>query len=147
MSISAPLYLREDQAIIHAGVNNINFPSTYSWSSLEGGIVEANSTFTRPGGMLPGVHLGGPSERTDVTVKRQFTIPLQAFVTQLEDAVGIAGAWVSYVMLDYNKNPSGPTVNLTGILKHVVRTNLDANNAAAAFLGLVIAVNQVSTST
>jgi hypothetical protein len=149
MSNSAPaipLFLREDMAIIHAGVTGINFPSVkHSWTSLEGGTVEANSVFTRPGGMQPGFHIGGPSERGDITVKRQFTPDLGPWVATLEDACGTAAAWCSYTLLQRDGSMVvGSLVTISGVLKSLVRTNFDANNSAAAFFGLVIAVNQQS---
>ena len=146
MPQQSPLFLREDMAIIQAGIVGVNLPTIYSWTALEGGVLESQSVFTRPGGMLPGRQLGGPSERTDVTVRRQFIPELQPYVVSVDQVVGVAAAWVSYTLLDRNKNPTGPTVSMTGILKSMMRTNFDANNAAAAFFALVIALDQDSTT-
>ena len=149
----SPIYLREDQAIIQAGatgtyggVSLAQLPTIYSWAALEGGVLEAASVFTRPGGMLPGRQLGGPSERTDVTIRRQMTPELQVWVVPLELGCGTAAAYATYTLLDRNKNPTGQTVSMTGILKSVVRMNFDANNNAAGFLGLVIALDQEATA-
>lgn len=149
MAQASPLYLREDQAIIQAGasgtyggVNLANLPTVYSWATLEGGILEAASVFTRPGGMLSGRQLGGPSERTDSTITRQMIPELQAWIVPFELGCGVAAAYVTYTLLDRNKNPTGATVSMTGILKSVVRMNFNANNNAAGFFGLVIALDQ-----
>ena len=146
MPQQAPIFLREDMAIIQAGVTGVTLPPVYSWAALEGGVLESQSVFTRPGGMLPGFQLGGPSERTDVTVRRQMIPELQPFVVSLDNLVGVATAWVAYTLLDRNKNPTGATVQMTGILKSMMRPNFDANNSAATFFGLVIALDQASTT-
>jgi hypothetical protein len=142
-------FLREDQAIIHAGVGTVNaagqvtasavaLPDVYSWSSLQGGDLEAEDTFTRPGGMLPGINLGGPTKRTDVTVMRQYTADLHAFLVDLENACGNTRAWAAFTLLDSDGNKQPHTVTLTGVLKTVQKPNFNSEAAAAIFLGLVI---------
>ncbi len=145
MAQTAPLFLREDMAIIQVSVSGVKLPAVYSWAYLEGGILEANSVFTRPGGMKPGIHLGGPPERGDVTIRRQMTPELQPYIILLEDVTGTASCAISYTWLDQNKQPAGGTNSFNGVLKAVQRPNYDANNTAAAFLGLVIAPNQQSS--
>lgn len=137
-----PLYIREDMAIIHAHVDGVNYPSVYSWAALEGGVVEAEAVYTRPGGGMPGLQLGGPKTRGDITVRRQMTPELQPFIIPLEEACGHTAAWAAYTLIDRNQNPVGPTVQMNGILRSVVRMNFDANNAAAGFLGLIISLNE-----
>jgi hypothetical protein len=141
----AATLIREDQAIIQCQVTGINLPAVYSWASYEGGDVEAEDVKTRPGGLLPQVNLGGPAQRTDVTVKRQYSAQLHAFIVQLENVAGRAFCVASYTILDANGNPNGGTVTVTGILKTVQRPNWEANASNAAFLGLVIGVNQEAT--
>lgn len=148
------IWLREDMAHIHAGVifppgtskGGQSLPLTTSWTTLEGGIIEASNVFTRPGGMLPGLAIGGIVERSDITVTRQYTKDLAAFVVAMEDLCGNGSAWAAFRMLNRQKNEIGPWIHYSGILKSVVRTNLDANNSAAAFLGLVIALDQEAVS-
>ncbi len=139
-------FVRADQALITAKVNGVNLPKTVSWAQIEGGDIEAEDVFTRPGGGLHGVNLGGPTKRTDVTVMRQYTAELQGYIVELENKCGSGAASVSYTMLDADNNPTGQTVTMTGILKNVVKPNFNANSAEAVFLGLVISCDTEATS-
>jgi hypothetical protein len=110
--------LREDHFILHCSVtdahgNNIPYPSTFSWTSMEGGDVSATNVNTRPGGFLPALDLGGPANRSDVTIKRQYSSALHPFMKRLEDAVGIGKIQISYTPIDGNKSPIGNTVTYT----------------------------------
>ncbi len=146
----ASTFLRSDQALISAGVFDAHGVAvalpTGSWSIYQGGDIEAEDVFTRPGGMLPGQNLGGPSKRTDITVERQYTTALHAVVQQLESLAGKADAWASYTPLDANGNPNGDTHKISGVLKSVMVPNFDANSANAVFLGLVIGANTEASS-
>lgn len=144
--------VREDQFIIHVGVAGIKFPNTFSWTSKEGGDVTADSTFTRPGGLNPGIQLGGPSTRSDVTVKRQYSSGLDNIFIQLENGCGNAAMWVAWTPIDANQNPNGSTHVLSGILKEVQAPQYDANATGAGFLTLVMspdveAVAQANSAT
>jgi len=144
---SAGTAVREDQFIIHVGVSGIALPSTFSWTSKEGGDLTSDSVYTRPGGLQPGIQLGGPSSRSDCTVKRQYTSNLDGggFVTQLSNVCGNAAMWVSWTPIDGNQNPNGNTHLLTGILKEVQVPQYDANATGAGFLTLVMACDQLES--
>ena len=139
---TAGVAVREDTAIIHCTVSGVSFPNTFSWTSAEGGDISADSVYTRPGGMQPGVQLGGPKTRSDLTVKRQYTTALDPFLKQLEDAAGGARMSVSWTMTDADGNANGETHTLTGVLKEVQWPQFDANSTAAGFLTLVMACDQ-----
>jgi hypothetical protein len=134
--------IREDTAIIKVHVTGVGFTDTYSWTSVEGGDITSDSVYTRPGGLQPGVQLGGPSSRSDVTVKRQYTNSLDAYLEQLENASGAARMTVSWTPLDADGNQNGNQHTLTGVLKEVQWPMFDANSTAAAFLTLVMAADQ-----
>lgn len=134
--------VREDTAIIHCSVSGVNFPSTYSWTSVQGGDISSESVYTRPGGMNPGVQLGGPKTRSDLTVKRQYTTALDPYLEQLEAAAGGARMSVTWKTLDADGNPNGNAHTLTGVLKEVQWPQFDANANAASFLTLVMACDQ-----
>jgi hypothetical protein len=138
--------IREDQFIIHVIVNGVSFPSTFSWTSKEGGDVTADSTYTRPGGLMPGIQLGGPVTRSDVTVKRQYTTVLDPWLKRLEDACGNARMSVSWTPIDANQTPNGNTHTLSGVLKEIQAPAADANATGAAFLTLVMACDQESAT-
>lgn len=133
-------YVREDEAVIHAHLTDIapHWVEPYSWASLEGGDIEAEDVFTRPGGMKGGVNLGGPSKRSDVTIMCQYSSTVHKSIIDLENAVGTGGMSVSYTPLDADANPNGGTVTLTGVLKAVTKPNFNANNSGVVFLGLVM---------
>jgi|SRR5581483_172257 len=138
-------YLTEQQALIKAGVNQVALPSVFSWTSLEGGDVEAQTVNTLPGGMQPAVALGGPAKRNAVTVKRPYDTTTDNVIVQLENQVGKSGAWVSFTLLDAEGNPGAHTETITGVLKQVLRPNFDANGSAVAYLSLVIDPNAAAT--
>jgi hypothetical protein len=140
-STGVSTFVREDEAIIHADLTQItsNFPEPYSWTSLEGGDIEAEDVFTRPGGMQPGINLGGPAKRSDVTLHCQYSAGIHNVIVALENAVGTGGMSASYTPLDADANPNGGTITLTGVLKTVNKPNFNANNSAVVFLGLVMA--------
>jgi hypothetical protein len=144
VSYTAGVAVREDTAIIHVTVTGVNFPDIFSWTSAEGGAVTSNSTFTRPGGMVPGVQLGGPAERSDLTVKRQYTSDLDPYLEALEAAAGSARMSVSWVPLGPDMNYNGNQHHITGILKEVQWPMFDANSNAAAFLTLVMACDALA---
>lgn len=152
--------LREDQAAITVQLGGVNAldpqdtpfsaltsavnlgPNSGTWSSLEGGDVEAEDVFTRPGGMKAGVNLGGPSKRSDATVKIQYSFALDAILGQLEQLVGKRSMAVSWTALDADGLPNGNSQNtITGVLKQVMRPNFDANATGAGFLQLVMSCN------
>lgn len=139
-------YLTESNAIIHAGVSGISLPTTYSWTSLEGGDVQAETVNTMPGGMQPAISLGGPAKRTDITVKRPHDPALQQNVLALENHAGKRAAWVSYTHLDPDGNKVGKTYTMNGTLKEVQRPNYDANGTGVAYLTLVITPDAQGTS-
>lgn len=147
--------IREDQAFIAVQVGGVNAldseDTTFSqlssavptsgWTSLEGGDVEAEDVFTRPGRMKPGINLGGPSKRSDATVKVQYSTTLDPIIQKLEALAGKRSMAVSWTLLDADGNTNGSTNTLTGVLKQVMRPNFDANASGAAFLTLVMACN------
>jgi hypothetical protein len=139
-------YVREDEAIIHVDLSSFapNWTEPYSWTSLEGGDVEAEDVFTRPGGMRDGVNLGGPRKRSDVTLTCQYSSVVHSNITALENAVGTGGMSCSFTPLDADSNPNGGTVTLTGVLKSVNKPNFNANNSGVVFLGLVMACDTPS---
>jgi hypothetical protein len=130
-------YLRADQAEIHVGVNGINFPAT-RWQALDGGDVQAKSLNTRPGGIMPAVSLGGPTSRTDATVKRLYGTHVHAYVVALENVCGQARMWISYTPLDADGNTNGAKITMVGSLKQVNHPSLDANSSSAGVLSLVM---------
>jgi hypothetical protein len=139
---SAGTAVREDQFIIHVGVNGVQLPTTFSWTSKEGGDITTESVYSRPGGQMPGIQLGGPGSRSDCTVKRHYTSNIDSYVTALENACGNAAMWVSWTPIDGNQNPNGDTHLLTGIIKEVMVPQYDANASGAGFLTLVMACDQ-----
>lgn len=143
---SAGTAVREDQFIIHVGVDGVQLPTTFSWTSKEGGDITSDSTYSRPGGLQPGIQLGGSSSRSDCTIKRHYTTAMDAYVTKLAGVVGNAPMWVSWTPIDGNQNPNGDTHLLTGILKEVQVPQYDANANGAGFLTLVMACDQTESS-
>lgn len=136
-------YIREDQFLIHAGVNGVSFPPVHSWQSKEGGDLQSEAVVTHPGGMSPAITLGGPNKRTDCTVKRVYTDTMQGFIQPLEQVCGNARMWVSYTPLDTNKVPiPNSTITITGILKEVQVPPANSNTAAEAVLGLVMSCDE-----
>jgi hypothetical protein len=136
-------YLREDQFLIHAGVNGVSIPSVHSWQSKEGGDVQSDAVVTHPGGMLGAITLGGPNKRSDVTVKRIFQDTDMPFVRPLEQACGNSRGWVSWTPLDADKNPvANSTMTLNGVLKEVQSPQGNANATGPANLGLVFSVDE-----
>jgi hypothetical protein len=135
--------LRDDQFLIHVGVDGVAFPSAPSgWSSCEGGDVTAPNTGIHPGGMFPEIKLGGVPTRSDVTVKRPYSTALHAYVVQLENVAGRAPMSVSFTPLDANGNPAGGTITMTGKLDGVQRPNYDASSTGnAAYLTLIMGAN------
>lgn len=134
--------VREDQFIIHVGVDGVQLPKTFSWTSKEGGDTTSDSVFSRPGGLQPGIQLGGPASRSDCTVKRHYTTSIDQYVEALELACGQAAMWVSWTPIDANQSPNGDTHLLTGILKEVQIPQYDANTNAAGMITLVMACDQ-----
>ncbi len=139
---SAGTAVREDQFIIHVGIDGVKLPTIFSWTSKEGGDTTSDSVFSRPGGLQPGIQLGGPASRSDCTVKRHYTSTIDSYIETLEGLCGQAAMWVSWTPVDANQNPNGDTHLLTGILKEVQPPNYDANANAAGFLTLVMACDQ-----
>jgi len=136
-------YIREDQFMIHAGVNGVSFPGTFSWQSKEGGDVQSDAVVTHPGGMLGSITLGGPNKRTDATVKRMMTDTLMPFIQPLERACGHARMWISWTPMDADGNRiPNSTITLNGILKEVQIPPANANTAAESVLGLVMSCDE-----
>ena len=136
-------YIREDQFLIHAGVDGVSLPRTHSWQSKEGGDVQSDAVVTHPGGMKKAITLGGPNKRSDATVKRMFTDTLMPYVTQLENACGNAGMWVSWTPMDANGVAiPNTTVTLTGVLKEVQVPPANANSTGEAALALVMSCHE-----
>lgn len=137
--------LRGDQFLLHAGINGVNIPSTFSWTSMEGGDLEAQNVKTHPGGMLPEQDLGGPTSRTDATMNRNYNAALHAYFVQLENASGRGSMWMSWTPLDANGNPNGGTVTITGKVKGVKAPGRDANNTGPAYLSVMMSCDVEST--
>ena len=137
--------LRADEAAIHVSVNGSGLDKNV-WTSMDGGDMSATDTKTRPGGMGDEVSLGGPRTRSDCTITRQYTNDVlhPVFVT-LERLCGNASMSVSWTPLDGDTNPNGDTHGISGILKEVMRTKLDANASEAVFLTLVMSCNSSPT--
>lgn len=140
--MAAPVYVREDQFFISVNVVGITFPFTSSWSSKEGGEVQANAVKSHPGGMLGEIALGGPASRSDCTVKRMYTEDLDSFIAPLEGMCGNARMSISWQELDVLGNLQGQPHVLTGYLKEVNIPNYDSNTAAVAFLTIVMSCDQ-----
>ena len=140
-------YVREDEAIIHVNFVGFapNWNEPYSWTSLEGGDVEAEDVFTRPGGLKQGINIGGPSKRSDVTLTTQYSSSVHRSIVDLENAAGTGSMSASYTPLDANGNPNGGTVTLTGVLKTISHPAFNANNSGAAFLTLTMACDTESS--
>lgn len=140
--MATPTYVREDQFSISVTVVGVTFPFTTSWQSMEGGDVQSNAVKTHPGGMYGEIALGGPSSRSDCTVKRLYSEDLDAFVPTLESLVGNARMSVSWTPLNADTTAGGTTHVLTGYLKEVTIPVYDANASAAATIGLVMSCDQ-----
>jgi hypothetical protein len=130
-------FLRQDQAEIHAGVNDVPLPA-FVWQSLSGGDVQSNTLNVRPGGFLSTYSLGGPVKRNDATVKRLYGSSIHENITALENACGTSRMWISYTPLDADGNPNGTTVTLVGTLKQVQRPTFDAETSGVAVLTLIM---------
>jgi hypothetical protein len=91
--------------------------------------------------MRPGINLGGPAKRTDVTAKVQYSPNLDAILPTLETFAGKRSMAVSWTILDADGNVNGATNTISGVLKQVMRPNFDANASNAGFLSLVMACN------
>lgn len=138
---------REDQARIQVSVAGVTMDSA-PWTTFQGGDAEAQNVNTRPGGMQPAIELGGPINRSDVTVERLYSDVTHGWYPQLDAVCGKASMWASYTPLDANGNPVGATITYTGILKTVTRPNADANATGAQHLSLVMGANQnIATTT
>jgi hypothetical protein len=133
---------RESQGNITVVVNGVSLP-TSSWATLAGGDAAAGSNKTRPGGMGKGVELGGQVVRTDATVTRQWSDALIAVYYDLDGSAGNTVASVSFTPLNLNKSMSGqPSFTWTGILLTVTPPPVSAESDTAAFLSIVIGLNE-----
>lgn len=120
---------------------------------MSGGDVEADTRNIRPGGILGARSLGGPSKRTDVTVKHLYDVghgsnSFHFFIKQLDDVCGFASMTVSYTPLDADGNPNrNKTVAYTGTLKSVQHPTFDLNSTNPATLTLVMDADMPSAET
>lgn len=134
--------LTEHEAMIHAGVNNVNLPTTKSWSKWEGGDLQATTSVLHPGGMQPSVAMPGPQARTNITVSRPYNPALHGHVNGLEKHVGRARMWASFTPLDSEGNTNGDTVTRHGYLKEATIPNWDSSSGTPVYLALVMECDQ-----
>lgn len=139
--------LRADQAAVYVAVGGVPLDKGV-WTSMDGGDMQATDTKTRPGGMGDEISLGGPRTRTDCTVTRQYTDDvLHPLFPLLESRCGSAGMLVSWTPLDGDGNPTGAkTHGISGVLKEVMKTKVDANGTEAVFLTLVMSCHSTPTT-
>ena len=135
---------REDQFLLHAGVNGVSLPSVYSWSEMDDGGVTAAGVKVWPG-MINQIPLGGPASRADATIKRPYSTALAPYMVQLENVVGRAGMWMSWTPLDANGNPDGPTETIGGILIGCPPPARNAAGTNATYLTLVMSAFTVAS--
>lgn len=134
----ASTYVTQAEAIIHAKVEGVDhLPKIKTWQSYEGGDAQASTTQILPGGMQPAVAAPGPIKRTNVTVKRPYTVELHPHVPHLEGAINNR-MHVSYIPTDANGNPLAAAVTRTGILRNVQPPSFDSKGTEEAVLALVM---------
>jgi hypothetical protein len=135
-------YLTEAQAIIKCEIwdasgNRILLPGVSSWTSFEGGDMQASTTTMLPGGTMPAVAMPAPAKRTNVTLKRPYTMQLHPFIPALEGAVGRGRVSASYTPFDSDGN-QGQTITRHGFLKELQIPTWDAASGETVYLGVVM---------
>lgn len=144
-------FLRSDTAKIHvrlydpANGKAVSFPGGH-WVSMTGGDVQAQGQNVHLGGLLKTTNLGGPAQRSDVTVTRLYGASYEGFsvhslISQLQSLAGSAGMAVSFTPIDADGNHCGETITLTGTLKQAQHPTWDSNSSNAAMLTLVMSAD------
>ena len=146
-------FLRSDQAAITVFVRDNNgdlkeYVDGASWATLSGGVIESDGGKTRPGGMGRKVALGGPADRSDVTVTTQLSDAVLLWHRTLENRVGRSDAVVAWQYL--NRDGSLKTGDrykhkVTGVLKSVSLPDTDGDSGDAAMYTLVIECDEVAS--
>lgn len=108
-------YIREDMADIRVSLDGV--PYGDSWKEAEGGNLEADSAKARPGGMGREVSAGGPSSRTDLTVRTNFSDVVATWHPVFEAGVGWKRVRVTLAWLNPDRTPTGLTTTRGGTLK------------------------------
>ena len=113
------------------------------WDSAEGGDATVESTGYLPGGMLPFIQLGGVPKRSALTLKRAWSTPLIEIFKALDAEAGRAVATVAIATLNTKgvAESSVPVITYTGVLGTVTRPNYGAEDAAVAYLQVVVDPN------
>lgn len=120
------LMLREDQ--FDARVSIDGSPIFGSWASISGGALTAQVAKTRTGGGGREVSLGGPGQRSDLTLTIQTSDVVMARHNYLESTVGRKRFSCSVTILDENYAPiGGLTFTRVGTVGGWELGNLDAN--------------------
>lgn len=95
--------IRDDEADIRLSVNDK--PYFGSWASYDGGDLTSTSNKTRRGGMGRQKAIGGPSERSDITLTIQFDDVVAGYHNELEGLTGNGDAVVSVQFLNADRSP------------------------------------------
>lgn len=109
------------------------------WAKLEGGEIDSEETKFKPGGMLPGVSLGGTVEVGNVTVSKLYTLDETApRMRSLRGRVGKADMVVNRQSLDVDGNVYGDPWVYRGKLKTITLPEVDSESSDAAIVALEI---------
>jgi hypothetical protein len=131
-------FITSAEAHIHAQVEGVNhLPKIKSWSSFEGGDMQASTTQIFPGGLEPAVAAPGPKKRTNVTVRRPYHSALHPHLRHLEHQINKA-MHASFTPIDADGNAVGDPIVRHGILKEVTVPNFDAKGVDHVELALVM---------
>jgi hypothetical protein len=138
-------YFRSNQGFIVVTVAGVTLDSA-SWDSAEGGEATVASLYVLPGGMVPGVELGDIPKRSPMTVKRLWSDTLFGQFLALDAAAGSAAATVGYqLMAADRKTRVGNPITYSGVLGTVTRPGYDSETNVAAYLQIVVNLNEQIT--
>lgn len=122
--------IRDDEADIRLSVNGK--PYFGSWATYDGGDLAAASNKTRTGGMGRQKAIGGPAERSDITLTIQFDDVVAGFHNELEHLTGNGNAVVSVQFLNPDRTAiPGAHYTRTGKLGGTNLPKPDANGTGA----------------
>jgi hypothetical protein len=134
------VYLREDQ--FDARITLDGVPYGDSWKSKQGGNLSADSSKTRPGGMGKEVALGGPAQRDNATLQIQMSDIVSLWHKTFEAKVGNGRVKIGITYLDAQRNPTGESETLMGILDAARLPDNDSESSDPAMYEIEVALDE-----
>jgi len=138
------MYFRSDMAKITLKVGDDPNAITYDdWKTFAGGDLVADNQKTRPGNMGEEVDIGGQASRSDITLTTQLTDVTAAWVTAIEDTVGVEDAFVGVQLLTRKKIATNqPKYGFNGTVKSVALS--DFGGTGEAMITVVVSCNETA---